>query len=47
VALPLLLPSLYSAFLIAAAACWSLAFLICLWVFTPWLLRTRLDGKDG
>jgi uncharacterized protein involved in response to NO len=47
VLLPLLLPSLYSAFLITAAACWSLAFLIYLWVFTPWLLRTRLDGKDG
>lgn len=47
VLLPMLFPALYSAFLIAAATCWSMAFLIYLWVFTPWLLRTRLDGKDG
>jgi uncharacterized protein involved in response to NO len=23
------------------------AFLIYLWVFAPWLMRTRLDGRDG
>ena len=33
--------------LIAAAAAWSSAFLLYLWVFTPWLTSTRLDGKDG
>jgi uncharacterized protein involved in response to NO len=33
--------------LVAAALAWSSAFVIYLWVFTPWLLRTRLDGKDG
>ena len=33
--------------LIAAAAAWSSAFGLYLWVFTPWLLRTRADGKDG
>ncbi len=44
---PLLAPSLYIASLIAAAAAWSAAFLIYLWIFTPWLMQTRLDGKDG
>jgi len=39
--------ALYSSVLIAAAAAWSVAFLIYLWVFTPWLMRTRLDGKHG
>ncbi len=33
--------------LIAAAIAWSSAFVLYLWVFTPWLTRTRLDGKDG
>ncbi|GMV74720.1 MAG: hypothetical protein AMXMBFR78_16710 [Rubrivivax sp.] len=30
-----------------AAALWSLAFGIYLAIYTPWLTRTRLDGKDG
>ncbi len=47
VLLPLLAPSLLAPSLIAAAAAWSSAFLIYLWIYTPWLLRTRLDGKDG
>lgn len=33
--------------LIAAAVAWSGAFGIYLWIFTPWLMRPRLDGKDG
>ncbi len=33
--------------LIVAAAAWSSAFILYLWVFVPWLTRTRLDGKDG
>jgi uncharacterized protein involved in response to NO len=37
----------YDVTLIAAAAAWSIAFGIYLWMFTPWLLTTRLDGKDG
>lgn len=45
--LPMLAPSLYIASLIAAAAAWSAAFLIYLWQYTPWLLSTRADGKDG
>jgi uncharacterized protein involved in response to NO len=33
--------------LIVAAMAWSAAFGLYLMVFTPWLLKTRLDGKDG
>ena len=33
--------------LVAAAVAWSSAFGLYLWVFTPWLTRARLDGKDG
>jgi uncharacterized protein involved in response to NO len=47
VLLPLLAPGLYVASLIIAAALWSVAFVLYLWVFTPWLMQTRLDGKDG
>ena len=44
---PLFAPGAYTATLIFAAAAWGLAFAIYMWVYTPWLLRTRLDGKDG
>lgn len=37
----------YAVSLIAAAMAWSSAFALYLWVFTPWLLSSRLDGKDG
>ena len=47
VVVPLVLPSLYMASLLGAAIAWSVAFLIYLWIFTPWLMQTRLDGKDG
>jgi len=48
VLVPLVAPQgMYGATLIAAAAAWSGAFVLYLWVFTPWLLATRLDGKDG
>lgn len=47
VVLPLLAPGLQGVSLIAAAVVWSAAFLIYLWQFTPWLMSTRLDGKDG
>lgn len=47
VVLPLLAPGLLGVSLIAAAVVWSAAFLIYLWQFTPWLMSTRLDGKDG
>ena len=47
VLLPLVSPGLLTVSLLGAAVAWSAAFLIYLWVFTPWLMRTRLDGKDG
>lgn len=47
VLLPLVAPTLYASALVAAGAAWSVAFAIYLWIYTPWLLRTRLDGKDG
>jgi uncharacterized protein involved in response to NO len=47
VVVPLVAPGLLVASVIAAALAWSLAFALYLKVFTPWLLRARLDGKDG
>jgi uncharacterized protein involved in response to NO len=47
VLVPLLLPGAYIVALVLAAAAWGIAFIIYLWVYTPWLLQTRLDGKDG
>jgi uncharacterized protein involved in response to NO len=44
---PLFAPGAYTATLTLAAAAWGMAFAIYLWVYTPWLLRTRIDGKDG
>jgi uncharacterized protein involved in response to NO len=35
------------AWLLAAALAWSAAFAIYLVIYSPWLLSTRLDGKDG
>jgi uncharacterized protein involved in response to NO len=47
VVLPLVAPQALAAWLGLAAAGWSAAFAIYLWVYTPWLLRARMDGKDG
>lgn len=47
VLLPLLAPQLLVVWWVAAAAAWGLAFALYLFVFTPWLLAARLDGKDG
>ena len=47
VLLPALWPAAYVRALDVAALLWALAFALYLWVYTPWLLRTRLDGKDG
>lgn len=47
VLLPLMAPALTTAWLVVAAAAWAMAFALYLWVFTPWLLSSRLDGKDG
>ncbi|NDP40036.1 MAG: NnrS family protein [Rhodoferax sp.] len=45
--LPLLAPALYAWALIATAALWSAAFSVYLWIYTPWLMSARPDGKDG
>ncbi|WBY01092.1 NnrS family protein [Ramlibacter tataouinensis] len=47
VLLPLAAPATYTLAVGAASVAWSAAFLIYLWIYTPWLARTRLDGKDG
>lgn len=45
--LPLLSAHLLAISLAGAALAWAAAFGIYLVIYTPWLVRTRLDGKDG
>lgn len=40
-------PQYLSTALLAAAAAWSLAFVLYLFRFAPWLVATRADGRDG
>jgi uncharacterized protein involved in response to NO len=40
-------PGSQQALLLASAACWSAAFLLYLAVYAPYLLTTRIDGRDG
>lgn len=47
VLLLLVAPAHTADWLMVAAAAWATAFALYLWVFTPWLLSSRLDGKDG
>jgi uncharacterized protein involved in response to NO len=47
VLLPLAVPQWLPLALVTSAVAWSLAFAIYLFIYTPWLLQTRLDGKDG
>ncbi len=47
VLLPLLAPQQLEIWLIGAATAWSLACALYLFVFAPWLVASRLDGKDG
>lgn len=47
VLLPTLAPAHTTHGLVLAASTWAIAFALYLWVFTPWLLSSRLDGKDG
>ena len=47
VLLPLVASAHTADWLVVAAAAWAVAFALYLWVFTPWLLSSRLDGKDG
>jgi uncharacterized protein involved in response to NO len=44
---PLAVPQWLPLALVIAAVAWSLAFAIYLFIYTPWLLQTRVDGKDG
>lgn len=47
VLLPLVSPDLLVISLAGAALAWTAAFCIYLVIYTPWLMRERLDGKDG
>ena len=47
VLMPLVAPQQVVPWLVAAAAAWGAAFGIYLFMFAPWLVSTRLDGKDG
>jgi uncharacterized protein involved in response to NO len=47
VLVPLVAPSWLPHALIGAALAWCGAFALYLFVYTPWLLQTRHDGKDG
>lgn len=44
--LPLLVPALVTTWWVVAAAAWTIAFGLYLLVFSPWLVSTRLDGRD-
>ena len=47
VMLPLAVPMWLPAALVIAGTAWAAAFGIYLLVSSPWLIKTRLDGKDG
>jgi len=47
VLLPVVWPQAQLWALQTAALLWAAAFALYLWVYTPWLLRARVDGKDG
>ena len=47
VLLPLAMPLWLPLALVLAATGWAAAFAIYLFIYTPWLLKTRFDGKDG
>ncbi|QIL43381.1 NnrS family protein [Acidovorax sp. HDW3] len=47
VLVPALQPAWYAYAVEGAACLWALAFAIYLFIYTPWLTQTRLDGKDG
>lgn len=47
VAVPAVRPEWLVFALHSASGLWALAFAIYLWIYTPWLTRSRIDGKDG
>ena len=40
-------PQWHAGALIVSGACWSTAFALFLLVYAPYLLRARVDGKEG
>lgn len=44
---PLVVPQYLIVSVIVASSAWALAFALYLALYTPWLMRVRLDGKDG
>jgi uncharacterized protein involved in response to NO len=44
---PLAAPQWLVPAMVAAAVAWCAAFAIYFAVYAPWLVKTRLDGKDG
>ncbi|HJV59815.1 MAG TPA: NnrS family protein [Albitalea sp.] len=44
---PLVAPQLLPHALVCAAVAWCAAFAIYLFIYAPWLVTTRADGKDG
>ncbi|HUX31445.1 MAG TPA: NnrS family protein [Thiobacillus sp.] len=47
VALPLLFPAAYTQGMVVAGLIWIAAFGLFAWMYTPMLLRPRIDGKPG
>jgi uncharacterized protein involved in response to NO len=47
VLVPLAVPQWLVHILVCATLAWTAAFTIYLFVYGPWLLKTRVDGKDG
>jgi len=47
VLVPAVHPDWYIPALYGAASLWAVAFALYLVIYTPWLVQTRLDGKDG
>ena len=47
VLVPLFWPALYYRSVLSSSLLWAGAFLCYLWLYTPWLLAPRVDGKDG
>jgi uncharacterized protein involved in response to NO len=43
----LVAPSWLAVSLVVAGVAWAAAFVIYLWIYTPWLVQFRADGKDG
>lgn len=47
VLVPLFWPALYYSSVLSSGLLWVGAFLLYLWVYTPWLLAPRVDDKEG